>query len=753
MMMKKDAALCAPLLLVLAAQPAHGQIASGGQPASIASASSGAADTARTIEPANRTGPDNSVGEIVVTAQRRSENLQNVPVAVAALSGSQLATRGVVNMTDLGHVVPTLAISNNVGFTITSLRGIGSAAIGPGVENPISIYVDGVYYASTTSSLFSLSSIDRLEVLKGPQGTLFGRNATAGLIQVFTRDPSKGFTANAHASYGNYETARGDFYVGGPINSWLAADISVQAEGMGKGFGKNLYNGDDVDKTDASVSVRSKWVATLAPETRVTLIGDYSYQKNSHNGERTPPGSVSPLGIDVSGGSPWDENVDKTPRFINRNYGVSLKIDQDLGFGQLSNIVAYRHSYADILLDVDYTPAPFENVDLIDRERQFSEEFRIASQEGSHIKWQTGLFYFNADGKYDPAQIEFAAAPTNPAFDPVYPIQYLNVYGDQHTTSVAGYGQASVELIHATNLTVGARYTHEERNIVGRTDAILVSGSSIGTIDVNPKQSISFNKPTFRASLDHRFSPNVLAYVSFNTGFKSGGFNTQNPGDPAYRPESLKAYEAGVKTDLLDRRVRFNLDGFYYDYTDIQVQKALITGIGIINGASAHVWGIESDVDAVVTPRLRLNASAAYTHARFVNFQGAPISTPSAGVPVVTGDASGNDLPKAPHFQGVINADYRLDLGASRVNIDATYTYNSGYFIESDNMFRQNAFHLLNASATWTAPNGRYSVKLWGNNLTNKAVIVAGATTSLGTRSAHYDSPRTYGVTLGYNFK
>jgi outer membrane receptor protein involved in Fe transport len=698
-------------------------------------------------------GAANTVGDIVVTAQRRSERLQNVPIAVAAINGTQLAAKGINNVLDLGKAVPTLSVSNEVGFTVTSLRGIGSTAIGPSLENPVSIYVDGVYYASTSSLAFDLVNIERVEVLKGPQGTLFGRNATAGLIQVITRDPDQSTMVSGHLSYGNYQTVRGDLYLSGPITDTLAADLSMQGSAMGKGYGKNLYNGKDISQNLHNFTVRSKWVWTPLDGTKATLIADYGDQRNSMNGPSLSPGTIpNPLtGGAIKTGNPRDIDENVQPLLANRNGGASLKIEQDLGFATLSNLAAYRRAKTRNRFDVDYTPAPYLNADLYIDEKQFSDEVQLASNGGGRFKWQAGLFYFDGHGAYEPSGVDFGFG-ADAAHNPVYPLEYLSTFANQHTTSVAGYGQATWEFLPATNLTGGARYTYEKRTIVGRTDAALVGNVSIGTI-ATENDRISFRKPTFRIALDHRFSPEVMIYASFNTGFRSGGFNTQNLGDPAFQPETLKAYEAGIKTDLFDRRLRLNLDGFYYDYKNIQVQKVGLSTTGIINGAGAHDYGIEADFEALITPAFRISGSAAAIHARFTDFANAPLSIPAGGVPVTIGSAKDNQLPKAPGFQGMLAGDYRIELPRGRIDLNANLSYNSGYYLEADNIQRQRAFTQLGASATWTAPGDRFSVKVWGVNLTDKLVEGYGGTLSDGTHSFFYEPPRTYGVTFGFNFK
>ncbi|MEY2854743.1 MAG: hypothetical protein RL030_1875 [Pseudomonadota bacterium] len=685
--------------------------------------------------------------EVVVTAQKRSERLQDVPISVSALSGEALENSGIRNMQDLGLVVPSLSIASAVGFTITYLRGVGSTAIGPGIEVPISIYLDGVYYASTTSSMFDLSNIERVEVLKGPQGTLFGRNATGGLIQVITRDPTQDFRMSGDLTYANYDAAKARVYVAGGIAENVAADFSIQASRQGEGWGTNLFTGTDVNKSDHNVALRSKWLFTPSDATKITLIGDYTDVDNSMNGQKIAPGSVPNPALNSPPQpeqDPWDMFADADPRFTNRNYGASLKFEQDVGFATLTSLTAYRDSKSSLFWDVDFTPVHHLTGDLVNLETQFTQELQLSSAADSQLQWTAGLFYFDAVGKYDPAGVTSG----NGLFGP---FTRVDPYGEQATRSVAGFGQGTYGIAVDTNLTIGVRYTTEKRTLSGYTNGFIGDSPAI-PLGTTPKKSVTFSKPTYRVALDHRFSPEMLAYVSFNTGFKSGGWNTQFVTDPPFLPETINAYETGLKTDLFDRRLRLNTAAFYYDYKNIQVQKVGLASTGIINGAAATIYGADIDFEAAITDAFRISGSAAYTNATFDEFTNAPFGSPGGGVPTYPGDASGNDIPKSPSFQATIVGDYRIDLnGGAAVHLTGTYLYNSGYAHEADNIFLQPAVSRLNAAAQWVSATRRYNVRLWANNITNEAVSSYSSTLADGTRNVSYEAPRTYGVTVGVN--
>jgi len=711
---------------------------------------SGASIAARAAdEPAPAAAPG-ALEEIVVNAQKRSERLQDVPLSVTAISGNELSDAGITRFLDLGQIVPTLSIGNAVGFSFVYLRGVGSTGIGPGIELPVSFYLDGVYYASTVSPTFyDFANIDHIEVLKGPQGTLFGRNATGGLIQIITKDPTQQFRSLGELTYGNYQTIKGKVFVSGGITNNLAADLSINAGTQGQGWGENLYTGADVFKDNHDVTVRSKWVYTPTDVDKITFIGDYSNINNSMNGQKLAPGTIANpsyyTGTQPAQG-PWDMYADANPLFRNWNYGASVRVEHQFDALNVTSLTAYRNSWTSLYWDVDFTPAPHLTGDLLDLENQFSEELTFSSKAGGKFNWQAGLYVFHADGSYDPAGVY--------SNDGLFgPFVYVAPYGKQITESQAAFAQGTYEIVEATNLTLGVRDTREKRDISGFTNGYTAGSTTPVSLGVTTPASLEFNKPTFRVAIDHRFSPEVLTYVSFNTGFKSGGFNTQFTTQPSFLPESVKAYEVGMKNDLLDRRLRLNVAAFDYEYKNIQIQKVGVANTGIINGASARIYGIDSDFEAVFTDNFKITGSAAYLHARFLDFTNAPFGSTGGGIPSYPGNAGGNDIPKSPHFTVNLTPDYRIPLpNGSSLHLDATYEYNSGLYFEPDNLLKQPAFSRINASVRWESSDEHEYVRLWATNLNNKAVVNYSSTLGDGTRNITYEAPRLYGISVGYKF-
>jgi len=646
-----------------------------------------------------------------------------------------------------------------VGFAFTHLRGVGSTAIGPGIENPVAIYVDGVYYASSSSSLFDFMDVSGVEVLKGPQGTLFGRNATGGLIQIQTLDPTQTPVVQADIGYGNYQSGKADLYLAGGITSSLAADFAAQVSGSGQGYGSNAYNGDDVYRNDLDAGFRTKWLWTPTDGTKATLGIDYTVQRNSDTPNVIFPGAgnLAFLPQPIAGASPWDIDQNVQPYFRNENGGVSLKVDQDVGFANLMNLAAYRKSITATDWDLDYSPTPYEAGILQTAENQFSEELQLSSKPGQPIRWTTGLYYFEGLAKYAPSHVPFDSEDGE-ALDPLAPFTALSIYSTQHTQSYSGYGQATATVLQGLDLTLGGRYTDEKHSLYGVEDFNCdVATVCAGVPSVFPavtldQTSQSFNKFTYRIALDYHINDDQMVYASYNTGFKSGGYNTQVITDPAFKPETLGAWELGIKSELLDRRLRVNLAGFHYSYANIQVQKIELASTGIINGAAATINGVDLDLEARVTDAFTITGTAEYLNAYFDSFPNAPISNPDPAVtaPVTIGSAAGNKLPYTAHIVFSVAANYRLLLGSSQLDWTANVEHSGSFPVEADNVLIAPAFTKLNALVKWSQAGKPFSVSLWGKNLTNVASIDYAGTLENGIRQAHYDAPRTYGITLGY---
>ncbi len=692
---------------------------------------------------------DTSIEEIIVTAQRREERLQDVPIAVAAVTGKQLEKQGIQTTNDLGQAVPSLTVTNFSGYVLPRIRGIGNSVFGAGYEGGVATYIDGVYIASAPASLLSLHNVERIEVLKGPQGTLFGRNATGGLIQVVTREPSADPSGTVEVGMDNYATATADLYVTGGLGGSVAVDLAGHVGNQGQGYGVNRYNGKDVYKGGDDISLRSSLLYTPSDDTKIRLSADYQKNNGSlYTASRLAPGTSAPFPQGYLQSS-WDVNTDLDSYSSYEGGGVSARIDQDLGVGRLTSITAYRKSDNVVLSDIDGTPTAALGVMTHQYDHQFSQELQLSSGASSPIQWVTGVYYFQSAGRFDPVKAILLGPFQAPS--PQGPISATYTYGNQRVDALAGYAQATGQIAHETNLTVGLRYSTERHRLDASQSFDVVGGPSNIPLPAIADQSKRYSDPTWRISLDHRFSPEAMVYASYNRGFKSGGFNAPAPSDPAFAPETLDAYEVGVKSDLFDRRFRLNAAAFYYDYKNLQVLKATGTVTTVYNGAAATVYGLDLDFVARLSSNFTLSGGLTLLHDRFTDFPAATIATQvPGGVVTSVGSAKGNRLPQTADFSGTVTADYHVPTSFGVVGANVTYSYNDGYYTQPDNILHQPSYDVLATTVRIDFSNG-LGVRLWGRNLTNSKIaqnLSASAFNSLVTWAA----PRTFGATVSYDF-
>jgi iron complex outermembrane recepter protein len=680
--------------------------------------------------------------EITVTAQKRSENLQNVPISVVAIPADQAANAGIKSTSDLEALTPGLVSFDTGGYAQPHLRGIGTVANGPGVENPVALYVDGVYYGAMSASTLALNNIEQIEVDRGPQGTLFGRNATGGLIQITTRDPKQAFEGTSGVGYGDYQTANANLYVTGGLTDNLAADFAGYYQNQGQGYGRNIFNGDYVNRRQ-DATVRSKWIYTPSSDTEIKLVFDYSQSKFAPAWPPAP--GTTPLGGPPYTGSPWDQDGYINPRGSSKQGGASVRIQQQLSWAELVSLTAYRRSYLDVSFDGGLVTnyAYVANDEPIEPHRQVTEELQLISKPDNPIKWVAGLYLYDALGQYDPISLTGGL---------IAPYSYIDNYSTQKSTSEAIYGQVTKEVLPATNLTLGLRYTIEKRTVnveqvLGLPDGMLAAPP---TTDYGDE---TYKKPTWRFSLDHKFSGDELAYISYNRGFKSGGFNDDVVPTTAYKPETLDAYEIGSKTDLFEHRMRLDAAAFFYQYKNIQAVQYPAGFELIYNGAAAQLYGLDLDLTLAVTQQLTIRAGLEAMHSEYTSFPNAIYTTPAVGGGTNFGtfNATGDRVAVTPNFTGDVTAEYTEPTSFGKLDFSVTYSYDAGWYAEPDNHLYQPSYHLVNAAIAWHSKDDLTSVRLWGKNLSNSVYAVALFSQTNGD-VIEYAPPRTFGVNVDRRF-
>jgi len=707
------------------------------------------------MQVSNLTYADSVAGleEIIVTAQKREQSLQDVPISVTAVSSDRMENAQVTDSYDLNLVVPNLNMMQALGYVKAFVRGVGASANGPGIESPIATYVDGVYYASAPGSLMSFLDVERVEVLKGPQGTLFGRNATGGLIHVISKSPSQEGEVSAQVSVGNYETLTANLYATGGLTENSAASIAIQHKDVGEGYGRNVFTGEDTYVYDET-TVRGKLSVDLADATTLDLSADY-YEREGDFAYR-PILGVDPLFLDSADGyssSPWDTNANASNDVIAETWGASAKLQHDFGWARLMSLTAYRDTEHNYFADVDATPVPVLSFEggRNGFDEQLSQEFQLLSSEDSSVQWVAGIYYMDAESSF---------APANVYFEPEGPFSFIpsnQINGTNTIDSLAIFGETTFAVTDSTSITAGLRYT-DESNEINATKVLYSSVSEAQIAQIVADQELEFEETTWRLVVDQKITDEAMLFVSYNRGFKSGGFNLGFPEDAPYDSEILDAIEVGLKSEF-GGRLRLNVSAFYYDYDQPQISYVQGGALGVrgVDG-SAEIRGLDADVEFVASDNLVLFANIGvldHEYDEFNNGTGYTFNTEAGGFSQITDPAAqdfkGNKLPQVPDLTATLGADYSVSTDMGEFGFTVNLTHNDGFFTEADNLLSQDSYQLLNANLRWVSSDGHYNVMLWGKNLLDEEIAyqrIGGGFNGLEV----YRPPMTYGITFGVDF-
>ncbi len=684
----------------------------------------------------------------------------------------------------LGEVVPGLVVSTQGGRFFPRLRGIGNSLISAGYESGIATYVDGVYYAATPSAILTFNNIERVEVLKGPQGTLFGRNATGGLIQVVSKKPQSEAGGDIKLSYGNYDTGTIVAYFTGGLSDTVAADLAIHYAEQGDGWGTNLNSGKDVYRVDEDAAFRASILFTPSDATEVRLAVDYMNREGSFSANKPYIGFLYDLaGNDANTGAPLapngiddltegliddtsaknhDVSLSSTPFTSTEGLGASLHITHQFDFATLTSITAYRENANLFQQEGDTTRIEGVELFINQYDEQFSQELQLSDTTDSGASWVVGAYWFDADSNFDPFGQTFSPSVIPPPFGS------RTLDSNLTTESYAFYGQTTFPVMDSTNLTLGVRYTSEDREIEADDkfyllDFLPVVGGSLA-VQVPSKQEISASKTTYRLALDHHFSDDVMGFISYNTGFKSGGFNGSTPTAEPFDPEEIASFEVGLKAELADGQVRLNTAAFYYEYEDIQIARFIPGATVFYNIPEAEVLGLDFEFEAVVSERLHLTGGFTVLDTEIGSHDWQPgpngeapsepvvfhEQIPTGGNRLYFGNAEGNQLPNAPELSVSLGAEYTVPLSDGELIFNGQYSYNDGYYWNTDNSYDEPSYSLFSGSVIWAMSSG-LELSLWGRNLADKFYRQT-VTYSNGSTASIVAPPRTYGASIRYSF-
>ena len=775
--------------------------ASGAYAQTAASALSPPASASSPTEPAPNTQPaaaPTGVQEVVVTATRRSVDLQKVSGTVEALPAATLKTFNITSVLQLPDLTPGLKVTPSGGNNVY-LRGIGSASTGYN-EAQVALYIDGLYVPNPSTGIYSFNNIDQIEVLNGPQGTLYGRNATAGLISVTTRDPTQHPRLDASVSAGNYDTTMENFYGSTPLTDTLSANVAVFHSEQNRGYGTNLFTGDRVEKgNETGLETKVLWTPTSTTKVTGSFIFDHNNRDYGYAYQEYP-GTLANDGTPFLGHYNVSDRIDPSSPFT--SYAASLKVQQDAGFANLMSLTGYQTSHENTLFPGNAPDPgnllPGEGVsldDFVESNRTWSEEVQITSKPSrSRLDWVGGFFFYHDITQEDLSTFPICTGTTAASCSAGTP---TTTNGYPTTRSYSGYADATLRIFDSTHLTGGLRYTDETKALTGNVQPLEGRPDSVAALPGSPSNAVEgvgqpvyfpgqaytillngvptvqpgiptsehFTKLTYRVVLAQDFGPNIHAYISDNLGFKSGAFNPDLFTNAPVSPEVLDAYEGGIKTELFNRRVRFNAAYFYYDYTNVQVRSsappAPVGNALLENVANEHVKGVDADFTWVATRELTFSGGAEFLDAKYDQYPGTTIEIPGTktlpsgqivGSPTVINPANlaGLTVYNSPPISFSVSAVYKKETQYGVFALTGNEHFSSAYPISPDGTLTEHADNLVDASLLWTAPNRHYDVQLYVRNLLNRYTFVNGLESS--SFAVIPGTPRLFGVTFGVHY-
>jgi iron complex outermembrane receptor protein len=727
------------------------------------------------------------VQEIVVTAQRRAENVVDVPLSVTAYSGEAIAAAGVADTSALQIATPGLIYSKEGSSVQFYIRGVGNEVSVPSAESSVAFYIDGVYVTQMIGSFEDFADLERVEVLQGPQGTLYGRNALGGAINITTKAPSRDkFVADVAATVGNYGRKQGSAYISGPINDKVAFSFAATRVST-DGWVRNLFNGQEVENEDY-YDIRMKLTADLGESTPVTLAVDRFWRDDTRNqvfGAATdvlPVAAVLPLAPVLAATLPpgpvrnslanlpdrpalwangeWTVYNNTPPVERDLVQGISLKVAHNFGLFDMTSISSYRDLRSFSRADADGTNRPIQVIfSDPQRGRTAIEDVNLASKDKVlGVSWLAGASYLHDLSGYLPLDLEnitlpLAGLPPN-----------IGINAREETTAAAGYVQGTYDIREDLSLTVGLRYNSETKKLLEQDTLIPAFGLSIPSQGA-PSQT-TWNSFPIHGGLQYKPSTDWMVYFAYDKSFKSGLYDVTNTSPPVpctqnasglcavpVNQEEIIALQAGVKGRLFDGRAEMELSGFHYDYKNLQTSTVNALGSPIIqNAANATIDGADFKVRAALTDHLALQAGGSVlADARYVKFIGASfVEDPvHGGYDPVTADMSGNRLPRAPRFSGNIGPLYTIPIGEAKLTLSGNLYYTTSYYLDPAQITQVGSYTLTNASAVYKLPDG-LSFSLWGRNLSDTRFPQSALL--LTSKLLTWNEPRMYGFTVRFEY-
>ncbi|WP_034156899.1 TonB-dependent receptor [Sphingomonas sp. ERG5] len=722
--------------------------------------STAAAETSADVPVAQSEGPQ--LEDIIVTARKREESLQNVPIAVTAFSGNALRDGQITDLSALAGRTPSFTFQAQGSLEQESfIRGVGTVRLTSASADPsIGLFVNEVYIGRRGSATPPIFDVERVEVLRGPQGTIFGKNVVGGAVSIITATPKFDFGGGGYVSVGSHGTIQSEANVTGALSDSTAARISFQ-QNRHDGFSRNIVNGQELDDTDGYAG-RASLLINASDALTFNFIADASHDEGGGQARHAVDDPTRPgIGPITTGQISKDPRVTETPylQYNRRNtYGFTGRMDYDLGSAKLTYLAAVRIGNSGQRFSQAGAGAPPSFTDSVltqsEKYTGITQEVRLASDKSGPFSWLFGLYYLREDTRRSSQNTARSALPGGPG-GTRDSLDGDNIFAQSGVTSnYAAFGELEYEILSGLTLSAGARYTidHKDMDATARILSFGPAGDILSPAPLKTPYNVHVEKTwretTPRFALEWKATPSILLYASAAKGFKGGGWQAATP-DAAtasrpFNPETAWNYEVGFKSDLFNRRVRLNLAAFRLDFSNLQVEQlddVLLTTV-VTNAASAKIQGIEGELSIAITDGLSISGSGSLLDAKYKDYVDRNRNL----------NYTGNKLARTADYQYSVAADYKLPVGDDYViKAHADYTYQDKFFYGPENLNFEPGYGLLDARIGFGRKDDRWGVTLWAKNLTNKLYRTS-VIPFLGDEASLYGAPRTYGVRLSGKF-
>ena len=706
--------------------------------------------------------------EIIVTAQRRSESLQDVPISISAFSGKQLQELKVSQPGDVAAITPGVFVNATRGDQnpTFSIRGLSLNDTFSNNNPTVGIYFDDVNLPYTPMMSFQMFDIDRVEVLKGPQGTLYGRNTTGGAINFISKRPTQDFDAYMTASYGRFDRFELEGAAGGGVTDTLAVRFSGKTVQQRGGWQTNALTGEKIGDVD-NIALRGQALWTPTPELTVHLEGTYVHnnsdqQLREHVGYYAKDGSGGYCAAALAGHldpttcqdilgysdpTPARRTVENSALYgyknKSRSEGVSLNVDYDFGGVTLTSITGYNHFHRVSGDDSDGAALIELDTQFTDRIKSFTQEVRLTSDDTMPLTWVLGAYY----------SWDRIAGNALQALDDHFFHTRVDTGFVQKTDAYAAFGQATYKLTDALSLTAGLRFTRDDKRFTyDSVDLNPYGDSTLPTPVAGIVDGVKQDNLSGKIGIDYKVSPDVMLYASASRGFKSGGFKAAIAFNPEelrpFKGETVYAYEVGAKTSLLDGALTFNLAGYYNDWRNFQAMVTEIrSGINVIvlsNAGDARVYGLEAETQYRATDRLLLRGALNWQDSKITDFNNAPGAD----------DFTGNRLSNAPSFSATAMARWETPLESDSWGVallgDASYRSKTYYSLANRDLASQDGYWLVNGRIALHDKDDKWEAAIYGRNIFNKLYVSSSYDNWGGIFPSQnfLGDPATYGVSF-----